>query len=280
MADETGGESALDSVFSSSRDRSGKDAPLSDGQPRHEDGKYAPKEKPSEEAPPPVEAKEAKEPPPDDVKEPTEQRRMVPLDEVKSERAKRQEETRLRTEAENRSRQYEARIADMERRFHAQQNPPPPPPDFLTDPEGARSHLIQEVQKQAMEIELNRSERQARKTFGNEAVNTAFEYARAKGVINKFQGIPDAWNELVDWHQKAQKFDRIGDDPDEYEKRVRGEERLKVMAELKAGTAGGQAAQRFPGTLADATPASAQGQQMSEGSVLDSVFGSNRKRGQ
>ena len=68
---------------------------------------------------------------------------------------------------------------------------------------------------------------------------------------------------------------KIGTDPNAYEQRIREEERQKVLAELKAGGAGGVGGQPkpvFPGSLATATHTGRQGAHLDPQAAADSVF--------
>jgi hypothetical protein len=273
----------LDDVFSSGRDRGADPAASVEATP--EPAKAA-EEIPLIEQP--------AEPKPKGYRDP-DTGRFVPLEELKSEREKRQEaqkarddEARLRAEAENRAQQYERMIQDMQRRATAAQNPPPPPPDPFVDPEGALNHVQQNFQQLIRSQALDFSEMRARDKYGDEVVEAAKNAAVQAGVVHHFANSPrpqTAWMDLVAWHKKHQAMQEVGDDPAAYKAKLEAEVRARVLAELQSGkpAASGspqpQAQQRFPGSLIDATASGPQGAQPVTGeAVMASIFDSNRKR--
>lgn len=275
----------LDDVFSSGRDRRADPAALKDDPPVEP---TEPTTEPPANAEPVEDASKddaSGEPKPKGYRDP-QSGRFVPLGELQTEREKRQEaqkgredEARLRQQAEDNARRYEAELSDMRRRIQAQQTPPPEPPDPIMDPEGAYSHLQQQMAHQLLNQSLNISERMARRQHGNEAVNAAFQAANQAGMASAFLKSPDPYDDLVTWHKRATAMHRIGD-PDAYEKRVRDEVRQQVLEELKAGKGqGSPGPQRFPGSLADATQSGPSGRApVSDESILGSLFDTNRKR--
>lgn len=283
-------EAILESVFSSSRDR-GADAAV----PVVEESE-AKAEVPVIEEPKALDAGDDKAKAPDDTAKPKGYRdpetgRFVPLEELKTEREKRQEaqkareeEARLRVQAEENSRRYQAEIERLSRAVQERQNPPQPPPDPLMDPEGAFSHMQQTIEARLLNQSLNFSERMARKEHGNEAVTAAFQAAQQAGVAGQFVRAPDPYDAMVQWHKRQVNLQRVGDDVDAYEKRIREEERTRVMDEIRTGKASvvpGQAAppQRLPGSLIDATASGPQGaQSISDEELAKNIFGHGRKR--
>lgn len=275
-------KAVLDDVFSAGRDRGAKSAA-----PEVE-ATEAPTQQQD-----PVADKDA---PPADTKpkgyRDPDSGRFVPLDELKSEREKRQEaqkarddEVRLRQQAEDNARKYEQQLRDMERRIQAQQNPPQPPPDPMLEPEAAFAHLSQNFETKLLNQSLNFSERMARRQHGNETVDAAFKAAVEAGVAQAFVRMADPYDDLVSWHKKKVAMDRVGSDPDAYEKRVREEERARVLEELRTGkaqlTPGSQppTQSRFPTGLADATSAGPSGAiPVTDDAVMGSIFAAGRKR--
>lgn len=282
-------EAILDSVFSSSRDR-GADAaaPVVETPETPAETKATETVEKVDDAKVEVLENDAK---PKGYRDP-QTGRFVPLEELKTEREKRQEaqkareeEARLRQIAEDNAKRYEAQVQQLLQAVQARPaTPPPPPPDPLVDPEGAYTHLTRNVQQMMLNQALNFSERFARKDYGDEAVDQAVKAANDAGIIRNFINAPDAYGELVKWHRKAQALNRIGDDVDAYEKRVREEERQRVIEELRTGKASlvpGQIPppQRLPGSLIDATASGPQGTQpISDEELARSVFGHSRKR--
>lgn len=223
--------------------------------------------------------------------------RFVPLEELKTEREKRQEaqrafdeEARLRKEVEGRNAEYQRRLDDLERRINAApQQPrqqPQPPPDPLVDPEGALAHLNANFQQQMLSQRLNFSEWNARGRYGDQTVDAAFKAAADAGVIQQFVHLANPYDDLVNWHKRKQAIDRVGADPDAFEKRIREEERQRTIEELRTGkvTLTGNEAQpppqqRFPQGLGSATASGPNGAQpVSDEAVMADVFGSGRKR--
>jgi len=282
MADEDAVDSALDSVFDSGRDRGGnaappvEDKPLS--QPRDESGRFAPKTEQSAAPTPEVEEDDdapTPEPEADD-------NRMVPTRALQAERDKRKQEARLRAEAEARATGYAdqlTRLLQQQRQDPTPRQQPPPPPDPLTDPEGAYAYQQNHFSQRILSAKLDQSEMMARDKYGDEKVDEAFEVASRAGIIGNFVRSKHPYRDLVQWHEKAQAFQKIGPDPEAYAKKLREDIRAEVLAELKAGKGPAAApVPRLPGSLADATQAGAQGAHLSDEAMMAGVFGSDRKR--
>ncbi|CAN1724433.1 Scaffolding protein [Hyphomicrobium sp. 1Nfss2.1] len=249
-------DAALTDVFSPGRDRGGNSAPP-ETQPPAEPAAPPPA---AEATPPPV-SPEAVDP---------NTGRMVPLAELTNERKKlkgeRDEERRLRMEAEARAKVYQEQI-DAARRQPPPQAPQRQPvhiPDPVTDPEAYARFVHQTAQQQVFDERLNASEDRARDKYGDDTVNEAFQAAQAAGLVGPQSPLLQQrhpWGAMVEWFKQQKALQTIGSDPDAYANRIREEERAKVLAELKAGngpTAG--APQQFPGTLASATQQGATGQ--------------------
>lgn len=283
--DKSADDAVLDELFSSSRDR-GADPAASKAEPEvqtPEPEAEKPAEQPSEEP-----AEEAK---PQGYRDPS-TGRFVPLKELTSEREKRQaaekerdENARLRREAEDNAARYRAEVEASQRRFQAAQNPPPAPPDPLMDPEGALSHMQQTFEQKLINQNLNFSEARARDKFGDETVDKALKAAVDAGVAQHFVRSPNAYQDMIKWHNNMINRQRVGDDVDAFEKRIREEERQKTIEELKAGRVSvmpgqtPQQPQRFPGSLVDATASGPQGAQaVSDEAIAANTFSSNRKR--
>lgn len=273
----------LKDVFSSSRDR-GADSAAPKSEPEVE--KAAPAPDPQEIAEP--ETEQPDEPkgrdPLKGYRDPS-TGRLVPLTELQSEREKRQEaqkareeEARLRTQAEENARRYQAQLAEMERRIQAAQNPPQPPPDAFTDPEGWQKHIQATFAEQLAHERANMSELRARDKWGDETVNSALKAAISENLGPRFMQMRDPYGALINWHKQATALQKIGPDPEAYEKQVEERIRAKVLEELKA-PASSKPQQRFPTSLADATATGAQGTPpVSDGAIAADVFSSARRR--
>ena len=285
MTDVSADDDDLAGVFSSEReDRGGKEpasepTPVETGQPRGERGRFV--AKPSEEQQPPVDQQQAaqleqQQSPPD-----PNANRLVPLNELKSERSKRQEEARLRAEAETRARVYEQQIQQlMQQPRHVQ--PPQPqqqiePPDPIADPEGYFRHIQKQFDDRLLDRTLHLSEAAARRHFGNQVVDEAFQAAQRSGVTGQFLHAPDPYGALVEWHKRETALAKYGADPEAYEKQLEQKIRQQVLEELKAGGAQGQQPQRFPGTLANATATGVQGAVITDEAMMGDVYGSDRR---
>lgn len=107
-------------------------------------------------------------------------------------------------------------------------------PDVLEDQDGYNGYIQQQIQQTTFNARLDISEGIARDTYGDEAVEAAFEAAKATGMARNFVGGKHPWGEMVKWHQKQQKMAEIGDDPDGWRERERQKIRQELEAELVA----------------------------------------------
>lgn len=243
---------------------------------RDDQGRFAPKEAPQQEAiqpPAPEVASEQQEP---------QHGRQVPLSELLGEREKRQSERKLREEAEKRAIEYEARTKAYEQMLanlqkpQAQQQPQEPPPDFFTDPDAAFNARMQPVIDQAANVRLDTSEMLARDKHGDAVVDAALQAALQAGINRQFISRKNPYADLVKWHESTKVYQEIGPDPKQYRDKLESEIRAKVLAELKAG--GTQPQPKFPGSLADATQAGTQGAHVNIEAEAASIFSSQRDR--
>lgn len=141
---------------------------------------------------------------------------MVPLAAMTEERVKRQ--------------MLEQRLAEIEK---SQQAKPAPPPDVLDDQNGFVSYIESQLQQRIQSVELNVNERLTRQQHGSDVVDAAMQAAQEAGVVDQFRGKPDAWGDLVRWHQTQEAAREIGD-PTTYKERVRAEILKEVQAEMAA----------------------------------------------
>lgn len=205
--------------------------------------------------------------------------RFVPLHELKTERSKRQEEARLREEAERRASQYERELAELQRaaRAHMAQQQQQPPPDWLTEPDQAAAHFQNQIRSEiyTTRVLLSQETMRSLKPDYDEA-EAAFAKAAETdpSLQQKLFSHPNPAKFAYEQGKRVMAMSRIGDDVDGYEKRIREEERQRVLAELKQGKS---APQRFPGTLADATASGGQGAMLSDEAMMADVFGSDRR---
>jgi len=275
MADTETDDLQLDELFE-------KDAPAAEappekaeqGQPRDESGRFASKQEK-------IEPEAKAEPPPKEQPEPEEDRH-VPLRELRTERQKRQEEARLRAEAEGRATAYERQLQALLQQQRQPAAPQPQhvqPPDPLTDPVEYAQYQNAMFERRLFNERANFSEMRARDKHGDEVVDAA---AKAFATMppearQRLYQVNDPWGELVKWHKQNSFLSKVGNDPDAYEKSIEERAAARILADLKAGKIklDGQPVQqqRFPGTLADQTSASvAQTAHMSDDAMMASVF--------
>lgn len=288
----------MNDVFASGRDRGGKSAPP---EPKPEPkADPAPKAETQSEPSGTPEASEDGSPSKDPFKNyrDPESGRLVPLNELKSEREKRQEATRQREEWEKKAKDFEAKYSELERRLQAAQQPQFQPqqqpqrqqpqrqrPDPWTDPEGAmafdREMLAQQQHMQVFETRVALSE---------EMMSSKPDFAEMKNLfVEAARSNPYLAQQMVQ-HPLPAKFAyeqgkriaaerEVGTDLEAYNKRIEDRVRQQVLEELKAGTTANAQPQKFPGTLADATPSgSNQGAHITDEAVMAGVFSSNRRR--
>lgn len=143
-------------------------------------------------------------------------------------------------EDERRKRQeMERRIADIERQYAPRQQAPQQQqqpqqiemPDPWTDPHGYAQFVTQQAAVYAHRVaseqaearmlnrELNRSEKRARKTHGDEIVDAALQAAQQAGVAQRFIAEDDAYEEIVNWYNDYQ----IAANPQSYREKIEAE---------------------------------------------------------
>jgi hypothetical protein len=278
MSEGSGEDDVLDGVFDRETPKNTVETVEQDaGQARDERGRFSAKVEPQ---PEPQAQTEQSPPEPRSSTEDPRSGHMVPVSELTGERQKWQTRVeQLQEEANRRYQTLEQQLQSLQQvRQQPQQQTQIEPPDFNVDPEGALSFHLQRQQAAFVNQMLNQSEIMARDKFGDELVDAALKAAQAAGATNQFMDKPHPWGELVKWHKRQQTLQRVGEDPDAYEARVRKEEREKVLAELKAGGQAAAAAPKFPGSLATATGQGEQGAHLTEEAAMGSIFASGRNR--
>jgi hypothetical protein len=270
----------LDEVFEAEAPKTETSSVTTDevGQPRDESGRFASKTKdvPSEEQPAPD--PKAQIAPPDGEDE-RGSRHHVPYHEFKSERQPRLVEARVRAAAAARAAAYERQMqVILSQRQPAAPQQPVQPPDPYTDPEGFTRFHVSRAEAALSERLAFISENNARHRYGSDVVDEALQMAKQVGDPRAhFSQFPDPWDELVKWSRKHKALQKIGPDPDAYEKQIEERARAQAIADLKAGKIklDGQPVQqkRFPGTLADQTSSSvAQTAHLSDDAMMAGVF--------
>lgn len=175
-------------------------------------------------------------------------------------------------EDERRKRQeLEKRLADLERSAMPQQRQPQQPQQpqqpVITQEDLERlmwenpaqyTQVVQHMAAQQAMVhaermmlsrELDRSERRARKTHGDEQVSAALEQAKKVGMIEAFLNEEDPYQSMMDWHKEVEAVR----DPKSLKEQLRAE----LMAEMGLDPAAPKpAAQaRVPKSLASKTSA-------------------------
>jgi hypothetical protein len=97
----------------------------------------------------------------------------------------------------------------------------PKMPDVFENPEGFAGAMLQRVQQVEANTIAEISERMARSSAGDAAVDAAFQAAQTSGVVEQFKGRRDPWGDLVKWHKSQQALAEIGDDPAAYKERLK-----------------------------------------------------------
>lgn len=280
MAVET--DNSLDDVFASNRDR-GADTAAPEPEAVKE---TAPQPEVKAEAP----KGDADKAPDDSSKQyrDPETGRFVPLTELKTERHKRQEEARLRQESEQRAIRAEAELEAYRRLLDQQKAPQQQQQsqqqqefDPLLNPKEWENSLRESIRAEMLAADYkNRvasSEVLARSKYQDFDKMSEIFVAAAQQYPHLRQQVINAPMPAEFAYQTAKRLvfeHKMGGDPDAYEKRIREEERQRVMQELKAGP---PQQQRFPGTLADAPAAGGQGQNLSDSAMLGDIFSSQRR---
>lgn len=130
---------------------------------------------------------------------------------------------------------------------------------------------VMEAQVRLENLTLNASERLARKEYGTEVVDKAFqrlqqEFAKNPALHRQVMNAADPWDEVVQQGKRLIAMDEIGTDPLAY--------RQKLEAEIRASLQQPQqpAAPRIPGSLADARSAGARGATFTGPTPLADLF--------
>lgn len=218
--------------------------------------------------------------------------RFVPVTELVAERKKlkgeREQEAKLRAEAEANAKAWKEQVEALQRQVQQpQQRQQPqepqeqqPIPDPVMDPEGYIRYQQHVMDARLLDMQVNMSERMARMQNGDAKVDAALQAAHQSGIASRFVNAPDPFGALLQWHRRSMMTSEIGDDLEAFKKRVADEAVQKALAGLKAtGQPTGQAQtpQRFPGTLADATPTGDQGSVITPETAVNDVFAKARR---
>lgn len=262
-------------------------APVESGQPRDESGRFAPKsEAPKAEAAPEAQPNAQPQATPPQIDTPPEQQpRHVPLPELLSEREKRKQEATRREEAEKRAAAVEAQFEALQRQLQMMQQPrqQEQPPDPWSDPQGALAYQRAQIEAMLSDQRAEMSERFARQQYGNDAVNAALEACKRAGEDARryFSQQRDPYDALVKWHRQSSFLQKVGTDPDAYEKTIQQKAYEQALADLRAGkvlpgqgasSAAPAAPQRFPGSLASATATGSQAAVLTDEAAFSDVF--------
>jgi len=180
---------------------------------------------------------------------PQQQSHMVPLAELIDTRKRAQAAEEAARQTQREMQQLREMIA---RQSQPQpQAPQPQPIDPVEDPQGFANAIHAQIENRFLNQALNESERRARTDFGGSAVDAALEAAQQAGFAQAFVNRPDAYREMVEWHQAQQLRTQVGSNPAAYLEQMKAQVRAQVLAELKQGSA----PTNLPPSLAGATRA-------------------------
>lgn len=145
-------------------------------------------------------------------------------------------ETRKRAQAaEEAARRQQQQIDYLTQSMQRLSQPEQQQPDPELDPAGALQALRSEFQQSLLNQNLNISERYAREKHGDAAVEEAIQAAVTSGYGQVFASKPDAYKELMAWHEGQKVRQEIGADPAAYRQSLETEIRAKILAEMKQG---------------------------------------------
>ncbi len=148
-------------------------------------------------------------------------------------------ERRRQTQAAEQERQeiraQNAQLMEALSRLTRPQQPAPQPIDPIADPEGAYHTLEHRMQSALLNQQLNFSEMRARDKYGNEAVDQALDAAQRAGYTQSFINRPDAYGEMIGWHQGQRLHQEIGQDPAAYKARIVAEVKAELLAQMRGG---------------------------------------------
>jgi hypothetical protein len=186
-----------------------------DGQPRDENGRFAPKAQE-------VEAQPVEQPAQVEQPKPVEQEAQVPSWRLRELREEREAAAKRAQEAEERAVRLEAQM----RQLQARAEPPKPAPDMYAEPEAWQQHLTQQTQSAILQAKLDLSEDWARDKFGDEKVDTAIKWAEQNLSMPERMRLAQSRNpsrELVKMYDERQALTQIGGDLNAYKARLRAE---------------------------------------------------------
>lgn len=132
------------------------------------------------------------------------------------------------------------KLKELESKVEARPKPEPeklpPRPDIFEDPQGAAAWDARFIHMR----DLNRSERLARREYGADFVDEAYNAAVAAGMAQQFAQSQFGWEDMAEWHKKnveAAKAQEVASeigDPAAYKEKLRAEIMAEVKAELAA----------------------------------------------
>lgn len=213
--------------------------------------------------------------------------KFVPVSELVEERKKlkgeRDEEARLRKEAEDRATEYKAKVEAYERSLAAtqtrQQQPQQevePAPNPEEDPIGHLQYQLATIQQRMVAERVLASEERAIAAFGEDAVREAEQLAVRAGLTNQVLQKRDPYRSLMDWHKRVKQQQEVGPDLGAYREKIEKEAREKVLAEIRAqgmpSPSVSAAPQKFPASLASATAAGGDNSKETPESMFNGVF--------
>lgn len=138
------------------------------------------------------------------------------------------EEAEARRAAEDRARQFETQLAQMQQQLQSLQpkQEPTPFPDIFENPDGLPQYINQVLQEQSSKWEqqfrsavANMSLQRAHDRYGDkfmEAYNDVLQRPMDDPIRQQVISSPDPGESLVKLYQREQVYSAVGDDPEEF----------------------------------------------------------------
>lgn len=197
-------------------------------------------ETPEEDAEEPVKAEEPEQDPEpaEDPSEPPDEPQRVPLAALQEARAKEKEAKGALSEMEKQMAALQAQVQTL---MNVQPQPKEEPkpfklPDPLDDADAYNGSIMELMDQRDRNLRAEMSETFAVRQHGKEAVDEAFQRAKAAGMISNFASQPDPYGALMDWDSKQKSFSAIeqAGGLEAYEKQLRAQWEAERNAEAVA----------------------------------------------
>lgn len=202
-----------------------------EGQPRDQQGRFAPQEQALEQAVQPAAVEQQEQRPPDG---------FIPIQALDARLAKQQE--RFDAQLRERDTVYQRQMEALRQPPKAVE--PAKQPDYFENPDAAvdfrLQQAIQPVQQGQQQIVENFSRMIATDKFGEDTVRAAYAEMANRMTTNpqavrfdyqRIMSAPHPYGELVKWHKAQSALSTYGDDPTAYREKLRAE----ILAEMQGG---------------------------------------------